>query len=69
LYSKKGGLMPAFPAGKVPFVLASAVACFSLIAVVLTVVWGQQVIHLSLLRSMSRLPHTLTQRENDASAT
>jgi hypothetical protein len=35
--------MPAFPAGKVPFILAAAVACFSLVAVVLTIVWGQQV--------------------------
>jgi len=49
LYSRSGGLMPAFPAGKVPFILAAAVACFSLVAVVLTVVWGQQVGLTSLL--------------------
>ena len=43
LYQPGKGLMPAFPAGRMPFIVASAIACASLMAVILVAVWSAQV--------------------------
>jgi len=43
IYSSTGGLMPSFPAGRMPFIVASLVACATGLAAVMIALWSYQV--------------------------